>query len=346
MPRSLTIILAFLTFLSPAIAQPPAEPGHPRQSPFIKRPFDPTVNGQWAGEAICYGPHRDGQSPDGLQPTPDQVLEDLHIITRHWNMLRMYGARGATETSLQLIREHDLPLKVVVGAWIATETSLDEGGNPLETFPETIANNQAEVQTAIRLANQYPDIVAAVTIGNETQVDWSFHPVQLPVLINYIRHARAHTSAPVSTADVSTYWATPESKPLADELDFIMTHIYAMWNKQSLDTALDWTRDQYNQGTTTHPDHQFVIGEAGWATTSRKAGEEGELITGVASEANQTTFYREFVDWTTAEKIPNFFFQAFDEKWKGDEHADGAEKHWGLYFSNRTPKQALRQPQP
>jgi hypothetical protein len=38
-----------------------------------------------------------------------------------------------------------------------------------------------------------------------------------------------------------------------------------------------------------------------------------------------------------------FFFEAFDEPWKGDPDSPlGAEKHWGLFNVDRTPKQVLR----
>ncbi len=162
----------------------PLYPGHPREDPFVKRAFDPTLDGQWVGNAVCYGPHRDGQSPDGAQPSRDDLLEDLRIMSRHWSMIRMYGSQGAAETVLELIQEHGLPMKVVVGAWIATEERLDESGNVVERFPDTAENNKAQVDAAIRLANAYPDLVAAVTVGNETQVFWSAHKVQTPTLIN------------------------------------------------------------------------------------------------------------------------------------------------------------------
>ena len=312
-----------------------------REAPFVKRPFIVMEDGRWLGNGICYGPHRDGQSPDGASPTREQLLEDLLILSKHWQMLRMYGSQDVTEDVLQLIREHDIDMKVVVGAWIATEARVNEAGEIVESFPETKAANRAEVATAIRLANEYPDVVAAVTVGNETHVSWSFHKVRTPVLVDYIRRVRANTTVPVSTADVFSYWARPESKALADEVDFIVTHIYAMWNGQQLEQAMDWTREQYEVNVLAHPDHKFVIGEAGWATQIHKDGDDGKYIKGDAGEDSQEAFYSEFVEWTRHMKIPYFYFEAFDEKWKGGDHPDGAEKHWGLYNSDRTPKKAI-----
>ena len=35
-------------------------------------------------------------------------------------------------------------------------------------------------------------------------------------------------------------------------------------------------------------------------------------------------------------------FEVFDEKWKGGEHPNEVEKHWGLFYSDRSPKESMR----
>ena len=41
--------------------------------------------------------------------------------------------------------------------------------------------------------------------------------------------------------------------------------------------------------------------------------------------------------------ITTFFFEAFDEDWKGDaNNMLGAEKHWGLFTVDRDAKQVMR----
>jgi exo-beta-1,3-glucanase (GH17 family) len=38
-----------------------------------------------------------------------------------------------------------------------------------------------------------------------------------------------------------------------------------------------------------------------------------------------------------------FLFEAFDEPWKGDpDNPLNAEKYWGLFNVDRTPKQAMK----
>ncbi len=47
--------------------------------------------------------------------------------------------------------------------------------------------------------------------------------------------------------------------------------------------------------------------------------------------------------WARTANTTVFFFEAFDEPWKGDERDPlGAEKHWGLFNVDRTPKQVMR----
>ena len=307
-----------------------------------RRPFEPFIGKRWIGNGISYGPFRDGQSPiGGPWPSRDELREDLHLMSKHWNLLRMYGSRGPAETVVQLIHEEGIRMKVMLGAWIDTEVRFAEDGSVAEEYPATVAANRGEVETAIKLANAYRDVVIAVSVGNETQVSWSFHKVRTEVLLDYIRQVQARTSVPVTTADDFSYWNTPESKRLAREVDFIVMHAYAMWWGQSLGNAMAFTKEKYAEVAALHSAHQIVIGEAGWATKVHSEGEQALRIAGVAGEDQQKVFYDDFIAWTTQQRIANFFFEAFDENWKGGAHPDEVEKHWGLFRADRSPKLAM-----
>ncbi len=80
------------------------------------------------------------------------------------------------------MRDDDLPLRVMIGAW------LDR--------PEFEDQNKKQVADAMALANEFPGVVCAVSIGNETQVHWSFHKVDTDLLIQYVRQARAEQPFP------------------------------------------------------------------------------------------------------------------------------------------------------
>jgi hypothetical protein len=78
---------------------------------FLTRHFNPEVNGLWAGNAICYGPYRDGQHPGENSLSAEQLLEDLKIMTLHWNMMRIYGSTEFAEELLKLINNNHLEMK-------------------------------------------------------------------------------------------------------------------------------------------------------------------------------------------------------------------------------------------
>jgi exo-beta-1,3-glucanase (GH17 family) len=307
-------------------------------SAITRRPVTPQVNGEAIRAGISYGPYREGQSPGGVQPTEEEILEDLQILAPHWNMIRIYSSRGPAEPILRLIREHDIPMRVMLGAWIDRERDPETG----EEYPEHIAANEAEVAGAIELANAYPEVVFAVSVGNESQVYWSAHTTRRERLIELIRRTRAAIQQPVTTADDYNFWNREESQAVAAEIDFIVLHAYAMWNRQQLEDAVSWTAETVASIRGHHPDLDVYMGETGWATTVHSTGDAATQIVGAAGEEEQARFYREFTAWAAEADQAYFYFEAFDEPWKGGPDPDEVEKHWGLFNVDRTPKLAMR----
>ena len=312
-----------------------------RASATAVRPFRPVIDDRWIGNAICYGPHRDGQRPGGAAPTREQMREDLLLMLPHWNMLRLYGSSEVAETVLDVIRADSLDMKVMLGVWIATEEDRDASGAVVAQYPVAAAANRREADAAIDLAAKYPEIVVAVCVGNETQVSWSPFPSPLDILIDHVRRVRAAVSVPVTAADDFLYWLEPESRALAREVDFITTHAHPMWNGQQLAEALPWLQRQLAAVKVVHPDRSIVIGETGWATSVHDQGEQAVLIKGAPGEAEQARFYEAARGWAASERVTMFIFEAFDENWKGGDHPAEVEKHWGVFRADRTGKAAV-----
>lgn len=291
-----------------------------------RRSYAPTRGGAPVLEGISYGPFREGQRPGGPNPTQAQILEDLRLLAPRWGVLRVYSSAAPTPTILETIRSNDLDLVVMVGAWIA---------------PDDAAANAREVAEAIRLANAYPEQVVAVSVGNETQVDWSAHRSSRQGLIGHLRAVRAAIEQPVTTADDYNFWNKSEAREVAREVDFLLLHAYAMWNGKSLDEAVAWTAETVDAIHTLHPELPIVIGETGWATELNPEGSERQHIHAPAGEAEQVRFFRELRTWARQAGQPYFYFEAFDEPWKGSTDPREVEKHWGLYRVDRTPKPAI-----
>ncbi len=320
----------------------PATPAAAREDPFVVRPLSLGPSSSWKTKAICYGPYRDGQAPSVVAPTGEQVREDLRLLATNFEVLRVYGAESFVLRACEIIRQEGWDLKILVGAWIETETQ----GTPEKTYeiPYSLASNARQVSRAIELAQKYPDIVAAISVGNETQVSWSTNPVRQDRLIKYIRQVRAATKVPVTVADDFLFWCQPESQAVADELDFILTHIHALRQGQSLDQAIAFTDEKLALVRAQHPNRPVLLGEAGWATAKPEIGVQADAILGETGEAQQQQFLQALLSWAKDQDVAVFFFEAFDQNWKGasNEPLD-LDKHWGLYRADRTPKQAVLQ---
>ena len=291
-----------------------------------RRPFVPRLDGAPVRAGVAYGPYRAGQRPGGAQPTDAQILEDLRLIAPRWHLIRIYGSRGSTEAILRIIHDENLPLRVILGAWIA---------------PDAAGENAAELEEAIRLAHTWEAEVVAVSVGNETQVSWSDHRMAPQRLVVDLGMVRAAVDQPVTTADDYSFWTTPQSDPIAREVDFLLVHAHPMWNGKTLDEAMPWTTDTLRAVATAHPGIPVVLGETGWATATNPEGPEAEHVRAPAGEAEQATFYRAFTAWAATTDQPWFWFEAFDEPWKGGDDPREIEKHWGLYDVDRAPKAAL-----
>lgn len=296
--------------------------------------------------AVCYSGFRVGQHPDrgngAVNPTDEQILEDLQLLVRvgRFRLIRVYDAQENSAAVLRLIRAHKLDLKVLLGAWLSAE--VDNPGCPWmkEPYPpevlrDNLRRNAEEVARAIRLANEYPDIVAAVAVGNEALVHWNDHMVPVEAVIRYVRQVKDAVAQPVTVADNYEWWAK-HGAALAREVDFVSVHTYPQWEEKDVDEALAYTIANLEAVRAALPDSPLVITEAGWATTASEFGPR-------ASEEKQARHYRELYAWAAPLNITTFFFAAFDEPWKGDPNDPrGAEKHWGLFFESRQPKAVFR----
>jgi len=301
---------------------------------FVKREFNPSVDGKWIGNGVSYGAYRDGEGPGKGLTSKQNILEDLQIIATRWNLIRLYGSDPQSQNILEVIADNDLPIRVMQGIWLDAHKTDDE--------------NNAQVEQAIELANRFPNIIVAVNVGNEIFVDWSWHRLDdMNKVIGQIRQVRASIAQPVTVSDDYNFWNKPKAQKIADEIDFICLHAYAFWNNKTLEVAMDWTDSIYRDIQSRHPDHRIAYCETGWPT-SRVYGDgsyEGGLI-GKAGESEQEVFFDQYDPWIERNQVISFYFSSFDENWKGgfdgENPMDKAEKHWGLYNADRTPKQALR----
>jgi len=330
MPHRASLVFGLFCLLLTGCLAQPAAPG-PAGG---RRPLNLKVNGRWIGNGVSFSPYRDGQEPGKAVPSDDEIVADLRLVARYWTFIRVYDTGAVTERTLKLIRQDKLPMRVVLGAWISPESS-----------EENKARNRTESEGAIRLANAFPDIVVAVNVGNETCVGWSGHHSGPEVLIPWLRMVRNAIRQPVTTADDYSFWNREDARPVVAEVDFIMLHAYALWNSRKLAESMEWTIGIYDSIVRLYPGVPVIFGETGWATKhdpkNLSPGGEGIKVKDEVSDRAQEFYLRRHYDWVEKNKVPTLLFEAFDENWKGGGAAsspDNAEKHWGVFTTDRKPK--------
>lgn len=311
--------------------------------------FTQTTSHLIAGKtmAVAYSGFRKGQHPDrgqgAINPSDEQILEDLHLLlTYNFTLIRLYDSGVNSAATLNIIQQHKLPIKVLLGIWLDAEISnhkncpwLDEPIAENTLFANKI-KNAAEIKRGIDLANQYSTIVVAVNVGNEALVSWNDHMVPVNQVIEYVRQVKQTINQAVTVADNYEWWIS-DGKALAEEVDFIGVHTYPAWENKTIAQALPYTIENISAVRQALPNKPIAILEGGWATTGIEFAEQ-------ANEANQKQYFDEVKQWAKLSNTTFFFFEAFDEPWKGNpNNLQGAEKHWGLFNVDRTPKKVLRQ---
>lgn len=297
--------------------------------------------------AVAYSGFRSGQHPDrgegAKNPSAEEILEDLRILasSEQFGMIRLYDSQENSEMVLQQIRKHNLPIKVMLGAWLDAELSNHEGCAwltemvPEEELEANRLANVAEVERTIRLAQTYSEIVVGVNVGNEALIEWNDHLVSIESMVAYIEQVKAAIDQPVSTADNYVAWINHASA-LSAVVDFAGVHTYPIWEYKPIEEGLSYTIENLTAVQEALPGTPLSIMEAGWATVASEFPEQ-------ANENNQTIHFNELWDWTCSMNITTFWFEAFDEDWKGNPNdPNGAEKHWGLYTVDRKPKAVMR----
>jgi exo-beta-1,3-glucanase (GH17 family) len=293
------------------------------------------------GKALCYSGFREGQQPGGKSPSYDEVKEDLFLLHKHWKYLRLYDCDSHAETVLKVIRNEKLDFKVMQGAFINAEMNnfnCPWGGGTYseEVLMQNSKENRGKISKLIELAGRYPDIIFSLSVGNEACVEWTDHYVPEKKVLEYAKQVKAEASQPVTFCENYVPWLYKLEK-LAEELDFISIHTYPVWEYKHIDEALDYSKENYYAVARKFPHKPVVITEAGWATNSNGRGINPENV----NEEYQQIYYEKLMNWVQKENILTFFFEAFDETWKGSPEPLEPEKHWGLFYIDRTPKMAV-----
>lgn len=294
------------------------------------------------GRAICYSGYRKGQTPViNICPTYKEILEDLKILEKDFDYIRMYDSNEHTRMTLEVIKIENINLKVLLGMNLLGEISNPQcswGGEYDEvTLAKHIEQNQEQLEKAIALCNAYKEQLIGVSAGNESVPEWNENLVSPARVLYFVNTLKEYTEVPVTYCDNIYYWKN-KLVDVANAVDFISIHIYPVWHSKSVIESIGICVREYNEINNQYPNKQVLITETGWPTKSN----DHVISSKEANELNQKFYNTEIEKWSRNNDAICFFFEAFDEEWKGSNDPSEPEKNWGHYLDNRKPKLIMK----
>ena len=162
-----------------------------------------------------------------------------------------------------------------------------------------------------------------------------YHNEDLKKLIAAVDYISLHTYPFHDTHYNSGFWV--ESQKNTAHLD-TKARI-----ELAVQSAVDYAVSQY-QAVESYVESLGIekpihIGETGWASVSSDL--YGPSGTQATDQYKQALYYQKMSDWTKANRVSCFYFEAFDEPWKDAAHPLGSENNFGLIDVKGTLKYAL-----
>ena len=284
---SATIIVGFWAWLGRPVAMPqaPLKPGEKLY-------------------CLSYSPFRGGQTPldARAQVSAAQIEDDLTRLALLTDCVRTYSVEFGQDQIAGIAARHGL--KVMQGIW-------------LSSHPE---RNKVQLETAVALANRYPDTIRSVIVGNEVLLRGEMSTGDLAATI---RGVKARVKVPVTYADVWEFWL--RNPDVAAAVDFITIHILPYWEDLpiSAHAAAAHVRSIRQRLVDAFAGKEVIIGEVGWPSAGRMREEA------LPSPSNQARVIQDVLALGKRENFRVNVIEAFDEPWKRAlEGTVGG--HWGL----------------
>ncbi|MBL7979997.1 MAG: hypothetical protein JNN12_16790 [Bacteroidetes Order II. Incertae sedis bacterium] len=333
--------------------------------------------------AISYGGYRSVSRR--VQPTIAQLKEDMKILSAMGvRLIRTYNVHlPETNNILKAIYELNqedpaFEMYVMLGAWIDCKNAWT-GFEPIHH--EESERNAVEIAHAVELANEYPEIIKIIAVGNEAMVKWAAaYYVEPHIILKWVKYLQELKNKGelskdlwITSSDNFASWGggtsdyhVPELNELIKSVDYISVHTYPMHDTHYNPTF--WGV-QENELTKTKEEQVDLIMERSlqYAMSQYQAvrnyiqslgvekpihiGETGwasfsnELYGSGGSKATDEykagIYYKKMRKWTTENRIACFYFEAFDEIWKDASNPGGSENHFGLFTIDGKAKWAV-----
>lgn len=268
---------------------------------------------------VSYAPFRGAQTPLDFSMRVEawQIEQDLTQLAKVTDCVRTYSVDVGLDQIPEIAQRHGL--KVLLGIWISSHPD----------------RTRYQIETGVKLANQFPDTIRAVVVGNEALLRGE---IAASKLREYIEAVKRQVKAPVTYADVWEFWQ--RNRELSSAVDFVTVHILPYWEDDPVSAAkaADHVGAIRKLVAEDFPGKEILIGEFGWPSAGRMR--EGAL-------PSPSTQARVLADVLKRAKQDGFrvnLIEAFDQPWK--RYLEGTVGgHWGLHDdATRQPKFAWGAP--
>lgn len=310
-----------------------------------------------------------------------KILSAMGIkVIRTYKLLKPQAANLVKVISDIKKEDPDFEMYVMLGAWVDCKNSFGSGDGEPDHNVEN-EENLAEIDRAVALANKYPDIIKVIAVGNEAMVKWAASYYVEPWIIlkwvNHLQRLKEGEKLPkdlwITSSDNFASWGgggeeyhVKDLNKLIKAVDFLSVHTYPMhdthyqpefWlNQEGLEGKTDMEKidismlraknyaimqcenvKKYMESLGVNkPIH---IGETGWASFS--SGQYGTTGSKACDEYKEALYYKHMRDWTNEAGMACFYFEGFDEPWKGGDDVGNSEKHFGLFTVDGKAKYVL-----
>ena len=333
--------------------------------------------------AISYGGYR-GKSRE-VQPSIEDIKEDLQIMfAQGFRVIRTYDLHHPfAENTLKAISElknsdSDFEMYVMLGAWVQCKDAFTD--LPIHN-EEDLEGNKVEIAEAVRLAQDYQDIVKVIAVGNEAMVHWatSYHlePKYILKWVKYLQDLKINGTINnniwITSSDNFASWGGGSEEYHNDDLDelirsvdYVSMHTYAFhdtyynpvfWNlsggsedlskkdiiKKAIQKSVEYELSQFNsvQEYIHGIDSSKQVHIGETGWSSVASDLYGYGGTEAADEYKLGLYYKMITDVCLAKSISCFYFSAFDEPWKDSQNENGSENHFGLFTVHGEAKYPL-----
>ncbi|MFP2997001.1 glycosyl hydrolase family 17 protein [Spongiivirga sp. MCCC 1A20706] len=334
-------------------------------------------------QAISYGGYRD--KDHNIEPTIDELKEDMKILSAMGvKMLRTYKlhkphAHNLVRAISELKQvDPNFEMYIMLGAWIDCKNAWT--GLPVDHNQESERNAQ-EIEKAVTLANQHPDIIKVIAVGNEAMVKWATsYYVEPWVILKWVNHlqklkgeGKLSNDLWITSSDNFASWGGGGSEYHVEDLnklikavDFLSVHTYPMhdthynpqfWGvlreesslsdidkiEKVMERSLAYAKAQY-ESVKQYMNELGVdkpIHIGETGWASFSNGFYGNEGSKATDEYKEALYYKSMRDWTNENQISCFYFEAFNEPWKDAANQGGSENHFGLFTVDGKAKYAV-----